>query len=104
MIWPRAAKHEAFLKRRKQTASSFHFKQKYYLQITAESVGAIGNKWKNRYPFEVLVVISIGMCKWFQTRLAQIAYLPADQLLVKLSYSSKSGRWLQLGPKQRLIL
>jgi len=47
-----------FLKRRKQTVSSFHLKQKYYLQITwksAESVGTIGNRWENRHRFEVLV-------------------------------------------------
>jgi len=47
-----------FLKRQKHTVSSFHLKQKYYFQITwksAESVGAIGNKWENRYCFEVLV-------------------------------------------------
>ena len=41
-----------FLKQRKQTASSFHLKQKYYLQITAESVGAVGQVGK----LEVLVV------------------------------------------------
>ena len=33
-------------------ASSFHLKQKYYLQITAESVGAVGQVGKS----EVLVV------------------------------------------------
>ena len=38
---------QLFLERRKQMASSFHLRKKYYLQITfksAESVGAIGNK------------------------------------------------------------
>ena len=45
-----------FLRQRKQTASSFQLRQKYYFQITRNQLNlVVGNKQENRPHFEVLV-------------------------------------------------
>ena len=70
----------------KETASSFHLRKKYYLQITwksAETVRGVGDKRKNRYRFEVWVSYEYSHTL-NDFKQVQIAYLAAISYLDKL--------------------
>ena len=56
-VWPRAVKHEAFSQTTEANSLQFPLKTEVVPsnRKSAESVGAVGNKWENRHRFEALV-------------------------------------------------